>query len=74
MSFITANLSHIIQKNTRLSMTGWKVMIMKMSQMLNGEKSDWILTLMQVVTLTGKTVKTFSLKQIACKKEHIRYG
>lgn len=55
-------------------MTGWKVMIMKMSQMLNGEKSDWILTLMQVVTLTGKTVKTFSLKQIACKKEHIRYG
>ena len=32
-----------------------------------GKNSDWILTLMQVVTLTGKTVKTFSLKQIACK-------
>lgn len=24
--------------------------------------------------IDGKTVKTFSLKQIACKKEHIRYG
>lgn len=71
---ITVSLSPIIQKNTKLSMTGWKVMIMKMNQMLNGEKSDWILTPMQAATLTGKTVKTFSSKQIACKKEHIRYG
>ena len=65
---------NVCNDNTKLSMTGWKVMIMKMNQMLNGEKSDWILTPMQAATLTGKTVKTFSSKQIACKKEHIRYG
>ena len=74
MSFITDSLSHIIQMSIRLSMTGWKVMIMNMNLILREEKSDWTLTLMQVVILMEQTVKTSSSKQIACKKELIRYG
>lgn len=68
MSFITDSLSHIIQMNIRLLTTGWKVMIMNMNLILREEKSDWTLTLMQVVILMEQTVKTSSSKQIACKR------
>ena len=48
-------------------------MIMKMSLTLK-EQLDWTLTLMRDALLTEQIAKISSSKQIACKKELIRYG